>query len=592
MNFRCSISIVALVGLMIGAGCGPEPVCHDATGRCMELLVSGEGSVFGLRVRLRGSVDGRLVEALSATVMDVTLPARLRVEPLGSLEQQTIDAVQVEGFGLENKQNDARTGGAVHALAWSPVDRTPKYQEVSLAPLATVDSLGTSCVAVDKVATLRLTGSLLDSIERVDTGMAAPPLTTAPACTMGSSECTLSVRALKETEDLVTLWVYNRTGAWTTTNGRPLRVHPGLRAIKFLPVLADRPVSDPPVLVSKNEQDTIRSADINQDGNLDLIVGADDAGQIYTALGRGDGRFGAFTKLEMIKPFRDFLVADLDEDNKADIVSLSYSSSYATFLWGKGDGSFMPRVEQIIPSTQLMIPIAAQFIERGKQDLLFSDYTGSIFSIKNNYLRTNFHAEPHRPAGAIHLYAMDAGDIDGDGRTDAVVASWDAPQLYTISFSNTGMMNSYIQPFKSSTEVDALVMADFNNDGLADTALHDRTGVVVLLNNPNAKSMAERFSNGVTYPIETAASAAIVSADLDCDNRLEIITPYPGMMPGVAILANSGEGIFEPTPIKLPMKSIPQMAISADFDHDGLLDLATVNATDGKVTVTVLLARL
>jgi Bacterial Ig-like domain (group 3)/FG-GAP-like repeat len=87
-------------------------------------------------------------------------------------------------------------------------------------------------------------------------------------------------------------------------------------------------------------------ADFNGDGKLDLACLGEDAntqGQLFIALGKGDGTFATPTTLLLqggdVVPESGLAAADFDGDGKVDLAYLD-SESFSGIFYGKGDGTF------------------------------------------------------------------------------------------------------------------------------------------------------------------------------------------------------------------------------------------------------------
>src|SRR6476660_7937844 len=87
----------------------------------------------------------------------------------------------------------------------------------------------------------------------------------------------------------------------------------------------------------------IASADLNNDGNADLVV-ADIVKSVYVALGNGDGTFGSSSTISLRRVPSGIAIADLNGDGIPDlgigIAGLDNSQGEAAILIGLGDGSF------------------------------------------------------------------------------------------------------------------------------------------------------------------------------------------------------------------------------------------------------------
>jgi len=87
----------------------------------------------------------------------------------------------------------------------------------------------------------------------------------------------------------------------------------------------------------------VRAADLDGDGNLDLVTANLGTGTLSVFPGNGDGTFGKDTLLDGGKYNAFLAVADLDKDGDLDIAVSHWAADTTAVLLNKGNGDFAPR---------------------------------------------------------------------------------------------------------------------------------------------------------------------------------------------------------------------------------------------------------
>ena len=116
----------------------------------------------------------------------------------------------------------------------------------------------------------------------------------------------------------------------------------------------------------------IASADLNGDGNSDLVV----TGGIRSAhvgLGNGDGTFGSFAKISLHNDPIGIAIADLNADGVLDLAIAIFgpennSQGEVAILIGIGDGNFAPPVYYARTHNGVRL-VAIDLNHNGKLDL-------------------------------------------------------------------------------------------------------------------------------------------------------------------------------------------------------------------------------
>jgi len=176
-----------------------------------------------------------------------------------------------------------------------------------------------------------------------------------------------------------------------------------------------------------------------------------------------------------------------------------------------------------------------------------------------------------RPAAVV------AGDLNGDGATDLVVANAQTGNVDVLLGDGKGKFQTPVH-YKVGGSPVAIVLGDLAGHGKVDIAVANQSGnsVSVLLGNGDGT-----FQAAVTYAVGSGPVALAVG-DFNGDGHPDLLVANAGSNT-LAVLTNHGDGTFQAAKFYSVTASPLAIAI-ADFNGDGKLDVATGNA-DGTVNI-------
>jgi len=306
------------------------------------------------------------------------------------------------------------------------------------------------------------------------------------------------------------------------------------------------------------------AADVNGDGNLDLVTTTTGAGfQILTGTGNctptpGTGNY----------PFN---------------APVFYNSS----LNNLGTDTTSLAIADLKEAGDLII--SAFLTGTNAVQLFFNDGHG------------NYKAGPTYGLGGWLFAPIVVQDFNGDGKVDVVMASAcaengtdeDCPEgtLSVLLGNGDGTMQganiNYITKFPSSGQSFSTIAADVNHDGIPDliqtsTVYSNQDpgegGVFVSLGSGNGT-----YSTPQMYRSGAATSRWVVAGDFNGDGNLDLAVANEssdfGADGGVAILLGNGDGTFGPPTVYDSGGASAMAVATGDFDGDGKLDVAVVNQT-------------
>ena len=275
---------------------------------------------------------------------------------------------------------------------------------------------------------------------------------------------------------------------------------------------------------------SMATADFNGDGKIDVIVG--DQGGLYLSLGNGDGTFQPPAPITTAtQPAYAIATGDFNGDGKMDIAlpeTVGLGGFVSVYL-GNGDGTLQAPVTYSTGSGAYHI-VAADFRGNGNLDLAVTGTNGT--------------------QGVVWVLLG-----NGDGTFQAAVS-------YPVG----------ITPYE-------LVVGDFTGDGIADVAVLRGDGsVAVLPGNGDGTFGNPIVTTGVN------GAAGLAAADFNRDGHLDLAVGTEAST--ILILLGNGDGTFQYTPsLFVPVSGIPTAVAVADFNSDGIPDLASIALSDVRVNL-------
>jgi hypothetical protein len=359
------------------------------------------------------------------------------------------------------------------------------------------------------------------------------------------------------------------------------------------------------VLASGTSPARLAVGDFNGDHKMDLAVTNLGSNDVSILLGRGDGTFAPAVNISVGMGPAGIAAGDFNHDGKVDLAVANSGTALdhnqgpnpntVQILLGDGQGGFSPA--SVIPVQKTPDVILVTDVNKdNKQDLAVSSASGFVSELLGN--GNGSFQQPRAFKIAPTANNMAAADFNGDGNVDIAVTvsnltiAQNLTNIITLFGDGTGNFRAVDTP--SGRDPSAVVTGDFNHDGKADyiTANIDSNTVAVVLGMGNGKF----FDAGAGIPDRTIFSNSTIAADFNNDGVLDLAVANTGIIGefgnNVSVLLGNKSGGFEASG-SFATGTQPAAIAAADLDHDGILDLVVgdFGAGVGGGDVSVLLGK-
>jgi hypothetical protein len=346
---------------------------------------------------------------------------------------------------------------------------------------------------------------------------------------------------------------------------------------------------------------SVQAADLTGAGFNDLITADSQDNTVSVLLANGDGTFQAPITSAVGKDPESLVVADLNGDGIPDVVVLNLGDRTISVLLGNGDGTFQTAQTITLDIDASFVPVRlalGDFTGDGTPALAVlqrSPQTGhaAVLVLRSNGDGT-FSQDPNLPDETLSFgineqfgnYFFQAADLRHNGTLDLVYGG--GGNSVFIALGNGDGTFQQPQALRLQDVPTSVTVGDLTGNGIPDLVVTTRAAsfvgppnsVLVFLGNGDGT-----FQTPVSYAVPGPSWAAAI-ADFDGDGIPDLAVENGDK---VRVLRGNGDGTFGPPTSYLVgvVAGLSGSLTVGDFNGDGAPDLAMVNSFNGAVTVVL-----
>lgn len=326
----------------------------------------------------------------------------------------------------------------------------------------------------------------------------------------------------------------------------------------------------------------LRAADFNQDGRTDLALAADATAPVVIFFGQANGTLvRGPTVAFAARPFA-MALGDANGDGKTDIaIAETGPQPVIEVALGKGDGTF-------VLASPLQVPITVGALalldvsDDNRADLVIGN--GANVSVYPS-LGNGMFGAPQNTPHALQMLDLSSefsvGDMNGDGRSDIILASGKDTRLSVFLNRGNGVLDSplYSVTFKALISSAAV---DLNQDGVLDVFSSVSSAQELQLfwgNGTGNMTVGSRIPNFAT-------NECCMPADVNGDGTIDIVSIDAGNeAERFDVQAGDGGGVFvRSAAYPLEPLALARALYVGDLTADGKPDVVIAQRT-GKLSL-------
>lgn len=326
-----------------------------------------------------------------------------------------------------------------------------------------------------------------------------------------------------------------------------------------------------------DETNAVTLADVNDDGDIDIVVVNTTADSVAILISNGDGTFDSPVNYYAGDAPADVAVGDLDGDGDIDLLVSTTTDNVLSRFLNNGDGTFAARSTFATTSGPGSISLG-DIDNDGDLDTYYS--ANNVMYTQSNNGSGTFSSESVWGTNASVITAP--VDLNGDGLADYVGLS--GISLRFVLNDGDGTYSYGSSSLAGSGSGNGVVTGDFDGDGDIDiiSSYTQVDGYIAF----SANNGSGGYAGAVSYTLSGNSNdspGGLSALDIDGDGDLDIAVVNTDF-DEVVIFINDGSGVFT-NDAAYSTGDSPEQVSSADLNGDGIMDLVVANSADDNVSV-------